>query len=109
MSRLEAGCWQTSDLSSILGKTADTYFPLGSTIVSRFSCDSSDSFTELASQRHQVSSQVLTNPDDVTLRTVLNGKEMQNGHTSQMLYGVAETIEWLSQGSTLHPGTIISM
>jgi len=71
-----------------LGKTADTYFPLGSTIVS---------------------SQVLTNPEEVTLRTVLNGKEMQHGHTSQMLYGVAETIEWLSQGSTLHPGTIMSM
>jgi len=92
-----------------LGKTADTYFPLGSTIVSKGRRSSLGDIADDLSQPPQVSSQVLTNPEEVTLRTVLNGKEMQHGHTSQMLYGVAETIEWLSQGSTLHPGTIMSM
>ncbi|CEH14371.1 Predicted fumarylacetoacetate hydralase [Ceraceosorus bombacis] len=71
-----------------LGKAADTFFPLSSTIVSK---------------------ELIRNPEDVTLKTHLNGKEMQNGNTRHHLWSVAETIEMLSQGTTLLPGDLISM
>lgn len=60
-----------------LGKSFDTYLPLGPCIVH-------------ASAIHD--------PDNVQLRTVVNGATMQDGNTRDMLFGVAETIEWLSQG-----------
>ncbi|PWN39933.1 hypothetical protein IE81DRAFT_326024 [Ceraceosorus guamensis] len=71
-----------------LGKAADTFFPLSSTIVSK---------------------ELIRDPEDVTLKTHLNGKEMQNGNTRHHLWSVAETIEMLSQGTTLLPGDLISM
>lgn len=73
-----------------LGKSFDTYFPLGPCLVS-------------------AASGQVGNPDNVQLKTVVNGQTMQDGNTREMLFGVAETIEWLSQGTTLEPGTIISM
>lgn len=73
-----------------LGKSFDTFLPLGPCIVS-------------------AASQLLPEPDNVQLRTVVNGQTMQDGNTRDMLFGVAETIEWLSQGTTLEAGSIISM
>lgn len=65
-----------------LGKSFDTYLPLGPCIVN--ACSPRD-----------VSP---IDPDNVQLSTVVNGATMQNGNTREMLFGVAETIEWLSQG-----------
>ncbi|UZJ51928.1 hypothetical protein CBS101457_001248 [Exobasidium rhododendri] len=73
-----------------LGKSFDTFLPLGPCIVS-------------------AASQIIPDPDNVDLKTVVNGKTMQVGNTRDMLYGCAETIEWLSQGTTLEAGSIISM
>lgn len=73
-----------------LGKSFDTFLPLGPCIVS-------------------AASGLIPNPDNVDIKTVVNGKTMQQGNTENMLYGCAETIEWLSQGTTLEAGTIISM
>jgi 2-keto-4-pentenoate hydratase/2-oxohepta-3-ene-1,7-dioic acid hydratase in catechol pathway len=93
-----------------LGKSFDTFLPLGPCIIS-------------------AASKLIPNPDNVDIKTVVNGKTMQQGNTENMLYGCAETIEWLSQGlvglsryrirlpdfipslysTTLEAGTIISM
>jgi len=43
----------------------------------------------------------------LAVKTTLNGALMQNGDTSDMNYGVARTVSYLSEGVTLLPGTII--
>jgi len=43
----------------------------------------------------------------VTLRTVLNGNVVQDGNTADQIFGVRHTVAFLSQGTTLQPGTII--
>ena len=42
---------------------------------------------------------------DVQLTTVLNGEVMQSARTSQMIFDVPRTIEFLSSFTTLGPGT----
>jgi 2-keto-4-pentenoate hydratase/2-oxohepta-3-ene-1,7-dioic acid hydratase in catechol pathway len=45
---------------------------------------------------------------DLTLRTRINGEVVQEGSTKDMIFGVAETIAWLSRTMTLVPGDIIA-
>ncbi|KAJ3338560.1 hypothetical protein HDU93_009408, partial [Gonapodya sp. JEL0774] len=54
-----------------------------------------------------VSSSVIQDPQTLRLRTVLNGETMQDSNTADMIFGVAELVSFLSQGTTLVPGTII--
>jgi acylpyruvate hydrolase len=42
------------------------------------------------------------------LRTRINGEVVQEGTTANMIFGVAETIAWLSETMTLLPGDIIA-
>ncbi len=42
------------------------------------------------------------------LRTRINGKVVQEGTTSNLIFGVAESIAWLSRTVTLEPGDIIA-
>ena len=42
------------------------------------------------------------------LRTYLDGEVVQEGNTSEMIFGVAETVAWLSRTMTLLPGDIIA-
>ena len=44
----------------------------------------------------------------LSLRTRVNGEVVQEGATSGMVFGVAETIAWLSRTITLLPGDIIA-
>ena len=46
-------------------------------------------------------------PQDLKIRTLVNGELVQDGHTGQMLVPVARLISFLSQGTTLLPGTMI--
>jgi len=46
-------------------------------------------------------------PQDLRIRTRLNGEIMQDGHTSHMIFPIARLIAFLSQGTTLLPGTVI--
>lgn len=46
-------------------------------------------------------------PDDMTITTKVNGVTMQSANTSDMVHSVAELISFLSQGTTLQPGTVI--
>ena len=46
-------------------------------------------------------------PQDLRLRTFVNGRLTQQGHTGAMIHGVAELIEYLSGFMTLSPGDVI--
>ena len=67
-------------------KTFDTFCPLGPCIVTP---------DEIA------------NPNDLQIKTILNGKTMQDWTTSDMIWDVPALISFLSEGTTLLPGTII--
>ena len=45
---------------------------------------------------------------DLAVRTRINGEVVQEGSTTDMIFGVAETIAWLSRTMTLIPGDIIA-
>lgn len=44
----------------------------------------------------------------LALRTVVNGEVVQDGNTASMIFGVAETIAFLSRIMTLEPGDLIA-
>jgi len=46
--------------------------------------------------------------DGLTIQTRLNGKVLQKSNTSKMIFKVAETIAFISQGITLLPGDVIA-
>jgi 2-keto-4-pentenoate hydratase/2-oxohepta-3-ene-1,7-dioic acid hydratase in catechol pathway len=68
------------------GKTFDTFSPLGPALVTR---------DEIA------------NPNELKIRTVLNGETMQDWNTNDMIFDVPTLIEFLSGSTTLLPGTVI--
>ena len=69
------------------GKSCDTFGPTGPWLVTR---------------------DEVPNPQNLSLTLDVNGKRMQNGTTSTMIFSVAEIIEHLSSLFTLHPGDVIS-
>lgn len=69
------------------GKSCDTFGPLGPWLVTR---------------------DEIKDPQNLDLSLDLNGKRMQTGNTSFMIFSVAEIIEHLSSLFTLHPGDVIS-
>jgi len=50
---------------------------------------------------------VIPNPNRLKLSCVLNGKIVQESNTEDMIFDVPTIIEFLSQGTTLTPGTVI--
>lgn len=68
------------------GKTFDTFSPLGPVLVTR---------------------DEIPNPNELKIRTVLNGQVMQDWNTSDMIFDVPTLIEFLSGSTTLLPGTVI--
>ncbi|KZV64075.1 fumarylacetoacetate hydrolase [Peniophora sp. CONT] len=54
-----------------------------------------------------VSSTKIPDPQTLGLKSTLNGQLMQDGTTANQLFSVRETVSFLSQGTTLAPGTII--
>ncbi len=45
---------------------------------------------------------------DLAVRTRIDGELLQDGSTRDMIFGVAETVAWLSRTMTLKPGDIIA-
>ncbi|MDP9352028.1 MAG: fumarylacetoacetate hydrolase family protein, partial [Chloroflexota bacterium] len=76
----EGGQWTHS-------KTLDTFAPMGPYIVT---------------------ADEVPDPQSLQLRCVLNGETMQDSNTADMLFPVAELIQFLTRGMTLEPGDIIS-
>lgn len=77
--RLGGGQWAR-------GKSFDGFCPMGPCIVTR---------------------DEVPNPNDLRVRTLLNGQVMQDHTTSDMIFTLPELIESLSQTLTLRPGTVI--
>lgn len=49
----------------------------------------------------------IPDPHDLTVRTILNGREMQNSNTKNLIFNVNQIIAYASQGTTLLPGDLI--
>jgi len=49
----------------------------------------------------------IPDPQNLRVRSILNGETMQDQNTSHMIFSVATLIEFLSASKTLVPGTII--
>ncbi|KAI0700608.1 fumarylacetoacetate hydrolase [Cytidiella melzeri] len=54
-----------------------------------------------------VSAASIPDPQQVALKTTVNGKVLQDGTTADQLFNVRQTIAFLSQGTTLLPGSVI--
>ncbi len=68
------------------GKSFDTFAPLGPCLVTR---------------------DEIPNPNDLRIRTFVNGETRQDWNTSDMIFDVPTLIEFLSGSTTLLPGTVI--
>ena len=69
------------------GKSCDTFAPMGPTIVTV---------------------DTISDPHKLSIKLVLNGRTMQDSNTDQLIFGVPELIEFLSQTITLEPGDVIA-
>jgi 2-keto-4-pentenoate hydratase/2-oxohepta-3-ene-1,7-dioic acid hydratase in catechol pathway len=70
----------------VRGKSFDTFCPLGPVLVT---------------------ADEITDPQTLQVKSILNNDVMQNANTSDMIFSVAELIEYLSDSTTLLPGTVI--
>lgn len=68
------------------GKTFDTFCPLGPCLVT---------------------TDEITDPNTLGIRTILNGETMQDWNTNDMIFDVPTLIEFLSGSTRLLPGTVI--
>jgi 2-keto-4-pentenoate hydratase/2-oxohepta-3-ene-1,7-dioic acid hydratase in catechol pathway len=68
------------------GKTFDTFAPLGPCLVT---------------------TDEITNPNALRIKTILNGQVMQDWNTNDMIFDVPTLIEFLSGSTTLLAGTVI--
>ncbi|XP_006903280.1 PREDICTED: fumarylacetoacetate hydrolase domain-containing protein 2A-like [Elephantulus edwardii] len=69
----------------LLGKTFDTFCPLGPALVTRDS---------------------VPDPHNLKISCRVNGEVMQSSSTSQMVFKTEELIAWVSQFTTLYPGDV---
>jgi 2,4-didehydro-3-deoxy-L-rhamnonate hydrolase len=79
LQRSEGGQWTRA-------KSIDTFGPMGPYIVTR---------------------DEVPDPQNLSIRCILNDEVMQDGTTSKMIFPVAELISFLSHGTTLEPGDVI--
>jgi 2-keto-4-pentenoate hydratase/2-oxohepta-3-ene-1,7-dioic acid hydratase in catechol pathway len=54
-----------------------------------------------------VSNNAIPDPQVLPLTCMLNGKTLQNGNTKDQIFNVRQTVAFLSQATTLEPGSII--
>lgn len=78
---------QFADGQWVRGKSFDTFCPIGPWIVSR---------------------DQLPDPQVLRVQMRLNGETLQDGTTSDMIFGVAELVAYLSRVMTLEPGDVIA-
>ena len=69
------------------GKSCDTFAPMGPFVVTR------DEVPE---------------PEQLRIRFRLNGETLQDSTTAELIFGVAELIEFISRSITLEPGDVIA-
>jgi 2-keto-4-pentenoate hydratase/2-oxohepta-3-ene-1,7-dioic acid hydratase in catechol pathway len=76
---------QFSDGQWVRGKSLDTFLPVGDLVP--------------ASE--------VPDPQALPIRAILNGEVLQDSNTSNMIFGVAEIVSFVSQAITLEPGDLI--
>ncbi|KAL9092503.1 MAG: hypothetical protein Q9159_000850 [Coniocarpon cinnabarinum] len=69
-----------------MGKCFDTWAPYGPGIIS---------------------SHLIKDPSNLTISTKLNGQLVQQSSTKDLIFSIAQTVSFLSQGTTLKPGDMI--
>jgi 2-keto-4-pentenoate hydratase/2-oxohepta-3-ene-1,7-dioic acid hydratase in catechol pathway len=77
---------QFGDHQWVRGKSLDTFCPLGPVLVTV---------------------DEIPDPQDLSVRALLNGEVMQDSRTSEMIFGVRELIAFASRAFTLLPGDVI--
>jgi 2-keto-4-pentenoate hydratase/2-oxohepta-3-ene-1,7-dioic acid hydratase in catechol pathway len=85
---ISARIWQAEKGGSqwCRGKGFDTFAPIGPVLVT---------------------ADEIPDPQTLDIATVLNGQEVQHSNTKDMIFDVATLISFLSEGTTLQPGTVI--
>jgi 2,4-diketo-3-deoxy-L-fuconate hydrolase len=78
---------QFKDNQITLGKNFDTFSPVGPCLVTK---------------------DEIPSPDNCRLRTLLNGRVMQDGSTSEWLFSLPALLSFLSGVMTLEPGDVVS-
>ncbi len=78
--------WQSRHMQWILGKSFDTFCPMGPWLVSADECDGTRT----------------------GVRCYVNGQERQNASTTDLIFDIPTLIETLSAGITLYPGDLIA-
>ena len=78
--------WQQRHLQWLLGKSFDTFCPMGPWLVSADECDGTKTQVKLW----------------------VNGEERQNASTTDLIFDIPALVETLSAGITLYPGDIIA-
>jgi 2-keto-4-pentenoate hydratase/2-oxohepta-3-ene-1,7-dioic acid hydratase in catechol pathway len=79
--------WQGRTSQWVLGKTPDTFCPMGPALVT------ADEVPDV---------------QNLSLRTIIGGEVLQEGHTSLMIFSVAHLIWDMSRVMTLEPGDVIA-
>ncbi len=77
---------QLGDGQWVRGKSLDTFCPLGPVFVTR---------------------DEIPDPQQLAIRSILNGDVMQESNTTEMIFSVAQIIAFCSQAFTLEPGDLI--
>jgi len=70
----------------MMGKTFDSFAPIGPAIVT---------------------ADEIPNPESLSIKLRLNGETLQDSSTSELIFGIAEVVSYLSQVFTLKPGDLI--
>ncbi len=71
----------------VRGKSLDSFCPMGPSVVT---------------------SDEIPDPQTLAVRSMLDGKVLQDGNTSDMIFNVAQLVSYISQGITLEPGDVIA-
>jgi 2-keto-4-pentenoate hydratase/2-oxohepta-3-ene-1,7-dioic acid hydratase in catechol pathway len=79
--------WQRRTPTMVLGKSFDTHGPMGPWLVT---------------------ADEIAGPQDLSVRTRVNGQLRQDGTTADMIFTCAEMIAHLSTAVTLEPGTVLA-
>ena len=79
--------YQRATTQWLMGKTFDTFAPMGPWIVSQ---------------------EEIRDPHNLSVRMVINGETLQNGNTSQLIFNIPRLIAFLSSVFTLEPGDVVS-
>ncbi|MBG98912.1 MAG: 5-oxopent-3-ene-1,2,5-tricarboxylate decarboxylase [Solibacterales bacterium] len=79
--------WQLATSQWTIGKTFDTFGPMGPELVSK---------------------EEITDPHNLRISLELNGQVLQDSNTSQLIFNIPALVEHLSKVMTLSPGDVVS-